>query len=297
MTVSVDKNEYRKRRRRAASRETRRIIYTALILTLIESSFVLHTVAATVAPLSTSSSKEDNIDSDEILRSILINYYNLLERHKQHQSERNKHNLESKHDDDTKVEQTEEKYKEEENNFKLLDDSVTNSVIEYVKDHIKTRVWSGLFRDDRIDDDEVLNNEEETQFQKEQRLHDYRNPEIWWEDNNEEPNTLHQDTLRVEGSLKENPTKQMVNRIFTASGFALSFVVLVIFFLACTYCWCISSPSKMLGAISTVLAMILLLHRLHEFFLVFSPEDLKNVGSALIGNGGDTTLYYEANPQ
>lgn len=201
-------------------------------------------------------------DPDAVLRDILINYYNTLERHKHVVGVVAEH------------EEPVESPPEESDTFQEMmgETSLRDTVLEYVKDHISTRVWTGFLSHD----------------QRRGRGADSRRPrgeidgetEVWWEEQDDDP------VYSLPPSEEYHATRRMVNRIFTASGFALSLVVLVVFFLACTYCWCISSPSKMLGAISTVLAIILLLHRLHEFFLVFPPEDLKRMGEAFVDVGG-----------
>ncbi|MHA1682424.1 MAG: hypothetical protein ACTSUE_15915 [Promethearchaeota archaeon] len=289
--------EYGERwRSKRTFRNTRQIVYTALILTILESFFVLEVDAVVSKDLVLKPSSQDgsidDVDSDEILRSILTNYYNALEKHKQ-RKQNGQDVLEQKYEKEEK-----QKEEQEEDPLILLEDSIGDSVLDYVKDHIKTRIWSSMFPEHKSAEER----EQARQRTNKNKVHDYGDTHIWWEQEEEEEIDSHlpKDTLLVKKGFKENQTRQMVNRIFTASGFALSLVVLVIFFLACTYCWCIGSPSKMLGALSTVLAIILLLHRLHEFFLVFSPEDLKNAGSALLGGGegGEgANLYYEATLQ
>jgi hypothetical protein len=279
-------------RRQRSTRRVRRIVYTALILTLLESLSDLPLVVEAnprgQSPLP-STTEDGDVDSDEILRRILINYYNALERHKQHAPSKE----EEVSPEIPETEEDEDEDEKEEDTLNLLEDSIGDSIMHYVKDHIKTRIWSGMFPDDQDTQGSTRKESSRKTHLKEGgrgggRVHDYGDSGLWWE----EEEGIHPragDPFRVE----ENPTRQMVNRIFTASGFALSLVVLVVFFLACTYCWCISSPSKMLGALSTVLAVILLLHRLHEFFLVFSIEDVKNVGEAFIGtNEPDGGMMY-----
>jgi len=252
----------------------------------------------------TPSLSEKDQDSDEILLNLLVDYYNVLEKHKQHQLDHNmKENLPQQSQipfgEDLEITEASGEGKEHEEipekAFDSITDSLTDNVLDYVREHLKTRIWSRL--SGTFDDTEELPRafpeipstrlpESRDQI-PDKRVHDYTNTHLWWEHEdlgdlgNTGRNTVRGDGVRYgqEGS----PTRRMVNRVFTASGFALSFVVMVVFFFACTYCWCISSPSKMLGTLSTILAIVLLLHRLHEFFMVFSLEDMKNVGDAFLG--------------
>ncbi len=240
-----------------------------------------------------------NQDPDAMLRDILVDYYNSLEKHKQLEQQYQKEILP---DVSTDQGSEEEDYSEErEDSFpegkesnkegspvnRVLDpaldpNSLVDVIWDYIKDHLQTRIWSGMFpfekehegsfSERRKPNEEVV--DKEHGYVSPNRGQNHRPPgynaDSWWEGKEHEEN------------IREVENRKMVNRIFTASGFGLSVVVLGIFFISCTYCWCISSPSRMIGAVSTVLALILLFHRLHEFFLVFSVDDLTRVGKALV---------------
>jgi hypothetical protein len=227
---------------------------------------------------------EEKDDSDKLLRDILVNYYNTLERHKQQQQQQ-EIELEE-HELELEKEQIEEEEEEEEPVLDFISESLSDIALDYIRDHLKSRIWSGFSGSSPGEEEEAEKAKKPTH-----RVHDYTNANLWWE---------HEEVPGVGGQRggdgggmpypgypvatnKDGQTRRMVNRVFTASGFALSLVVLVVFFFSCAYCWCISSPSKMLGTLSTILAIMLLLHRLHEFFLVFSVEDIKNVGGAFLG--------------
>lgn len=232
---------------------------------MFRSFFVVFMLLGVIEGQRVSSTRGDAQDSDEILRKILLDYYDVLERHKQRQLEHEP--VVEEHEESPEVPMDD-----------IISDSLTDSVMDYIRDHFKTRVWSRLSN--------TFSSPPKTHPVPDERTHDYTNTHLWWE--NEEPMGV--GGMNYQPNM-ENPTRQMVNRVFTASGFALSLVVMVVFFFACTYCWCISSPSRMIGTLSTILAIILLLHRLHEFFLVFSPQDFKNVGEAFLGTNGWGTEY------
>jgi hypothetical protein len=213
-------------------------------------------------------------DSDALLRDILLNYYNALELRKQKLESgttKNDRGGKGSYDSDNGV--SEEFTSLEDHEQPLKESEMVDTVIEYIRDHIRTRIWSGL----SSPQDTSNEAQESTTSDRGEvvRIHSYQDPGVWWQEDMDGDHV-------PEWKNDEDKTKRMVNRIFTATGFGLSFVVLVVFFIACTYCWCIGNPSKMLGTLSTILAVILLLHRLHEFFLVFSLDDLNNVSKAFV---------------
>ncbi len=261
-----------------SSRVERRACSASRSHFLLRSTHIVHTilyvVLFVVGSVSTSFpnneiKQKDSEDSDALLRNILVSYYNAIEQNKEHtnpiQDQKHEEQLDQKHEEEEEEELLDEIPTS-------MDPSARDAVIAYVKEHLKTRIWSGLFPENEAQ-------ETPDPQPKEERVHDYTNTDPWWE---KDPRFYNAEKPQVDGGT-EDETKRTINRVFTASGFALSLVVLFVFFFACTYCWCISSPSKMLGSITTILAIVLLLHRLHEFFLVFSMDELQNVGESFIG--------------
>lgn len=189
---------------------------------------------------------ESHTPVDKELRAILVNYYNALEHQNPHTPN---------HPGEQGVPTMVEEHEMEE------EESITDITIEYIKNHIQTRILSGLFA--------ARKDTPRQSIIPPSQLGGY---------------ILGDPARENKGIYPRTDQQVVVDQVFTASGFVLSAAVLAIFSFSCIYCWCISSPARLIGAISTILAVFLLFHRLHEFFIVFSVDQLSDAAKSIMPN-------------
>lgn len=215
-------------------------------------------------------------DPDRELRKILVQYYNNIERHKQSRKESSIVNTDTEVvlEPSSAVPVVSAEYHpemlESETVYEDVTSSITASAIDYIKEHVRTRLLNGLFgaSEPRKDETRVVNPIQPRP----------RGPIPYYiEDIPPPPPPQAEQRLRSYDSHRKT-----VDQVFTLSGFILSSVILAFFFFSCIYCWCISSPSRILAALSTILTVFIFLHRMHELFLVFSWEDISESAKTVL---------------
>lgn len=210
-------------------------------------------------------------DSDEVLKKIFKEYNEALEIQKQIIN-KNKH-------DDIKT-HSESKVKMDpniHNSFRSNSSSdiivfkrLSNKIWTYVKSHVNTKILAGYLFDD---DTDMNQNKFERNLQSQ-----------WWKNIE-----LHNDDTQHKQKKEPKYTNNwhddeyvVIDKVFTTSGFLVSVVVFIIFFFLCVRCCCMRSPSRILGTLSVLITCVILFHRLHEFFLIFSVDDVINAGDTLV---------------